>query len=144
MDARKPTVRTERVVITAALLASIAGADGCDSLKTEYVYGGRGGDDSDRDPRVIPSSGLCRDAWIRPGRLHRRRWNRAELEGNTFMPAVRMRRPADAVCAQVIRPYVTTTESYVADVPAGAYTVVASDVSASFELLFDNTPQRET
>jgi hypothetical protein len=60
------------------------------------------------------------------------------------MPAVRMHRPADAVCARVIRPYVTTAEHDVVDVPAGAYTVAAGDVSASFELLFDNTPQRET
>jgi len=66
-----------------------------------------------------------------------------QREGNTFTLVVRTRRPAEALCAQVLTPYETTTGLDVLGLPAGIYTVVAGEASASFELAVDNSLQDE-
>ncbi len=65
----------------------------------------------------------------------------AEFEGNVFTLSVGTRRPTDAICIQVLTSYEVMASLDVLGLPAGTYTVVAGEASATFELAVDNTPQ---
>jgi len=55
-------------------------------------------------------------------------------DGTTFRLRVITRRPADAICAQVITPFEVSIDLPVGDLPPGRYTVVAGDARAEFDL----------
>lgn len=59
-------------------------------------------------------------------------------EGNTLLITITTKRPADALCTQVIRPFEKTIPLDAVGLKAGIYKVVVNGVSNSFELTVDN------
>ena len=67
-------------------------------------------------PRVtLDVRGYLPDACTQLGEAEQRR------EDHRIVVSLPVERPADAVCAQVIRPYTQTIELEVADLPPGVY-----------------------
>ena len=64
-----------------------------------------------------------------------------DFAGNVFTLTVGTRRPTNEICAQVLTPYEVMTSLDVLGLPAGTYTVVAGEASASFEFAVDNSPR---
>jgi len=62
-------------------------------------------------------------------------------EGRTFIVTILTRRPADAVCAQVITPFEKVFPLDVVGLEKGIYTVEANNVRDTFELQVDNILQ---
>lgn len=62
----------------------------------------------------------------------------SQRDDNIFRITFVTTRPADAVCAQMLTPFEQTVELDVAGLKAGTYTVVAGDVTETFELKVDN------
>lgn len=62
----------------------------------------------------------------------------SQRDGNTFKINIVTNRPADAVCVQMLSPFEQSVTLDVAGLKAGTYTVVAGDVSKTFELTADN------
>ncbi len=62
----------------------------------------------------------------------------SKRDGNTFKIEIVTTRPADALCAQMLVPFEQSVALDVAGLKAGTYTVVAGDVSETFELTVDN------
>ena len=62
----------------------------------------------------------------------------SQRDDNIFRINFVTTRPADAVCAQMLTPFEQTVELDVAGLKAGTYTVVAGDVTETFELKVDN------
>src|SRR5574341_967370 len=63
--------------------------------------------------------------------------------GNTFTVKVITQRPTDAMCAQVLVPFQQNVALDVYGLPAGEYTVVVYDKTATFTLTSDNIPPDE-
>ncbi len=57
-----------------------------------------------------------------------------EIRNHTFILTITTRRPVHEICAQTTTPFEITTPLAVEGMPAGVYTVIANDVTASFEL----------
>jgi len=131
------------IVLAGCLLVSLIGG-GCALRETEYVYGEAVVETVDiaileSFPVQIRAvlRGTVSDACTEMDSIT------AQREGDTFTLVVRTRRPVDALCAQVLTPYEATKGLDVLGLPAGIYTVVAGDATASFELAVDNLPQDE-
>jgi hypothetical protein len=60
-------------------------------------------------------------------------------EGNTFKITLTTKRPADAMCAQVLTPFEHTIALDVSGLPKGKYEVIVNNANASFELKADNS-----
>ena len=135
------TKATARIVLVGWLLVLLING-GCVVREPEYVYGSAVVETIEiaileSFPVQIRAvlRGTVPDACTEIDSIAKQR------EGSTFTLVVRTRRPAEAVCAQVLSPYETTTGLDVLGLQAGTYTVVAGNASASFELVVDNTPQ---
>ncbi|MCI0398332.1 MAG: hypothetical protein L0332_05935 [Chloroflexi bacterium] len=64
-------------------------------------------------------------------------------EGNAFMVTITTKRPAEAVCTQILVGFEETIPLDVAGLPAGTYTVNVNGVTGTFELAVDNVAQTE-
>jgi len=62
----------------------------------------------------------------------------SKRDGNTFKIDIVTARPTDAVCIQMLSPFEQSVALDVAGLKAGTYTVVAGEVSKTFELAVDN------
>jgi inhibitor of cysteine peptidase len=61
-----------------------------------------------------------------------------DREDNKFTVSVTTLRPAEAFCAQVIKPFEKSVPLDVYGLPAGAYTATINNLEKSFSLDFDN------
>ena len=135
------TKATAGIVLAGCLLVLLIGG-GCTFCEAEYVYGDAVVETI--EIAILESFPVQIRAVLRgdvPDACTAIDSIVVQREGSTFTLVVRTRRPADAICAQVLTPYETTTGLDVLGLPAGIYTVVAGEASASFELVVDNSPQ---